>query len=58
MLRMWLWLVGFGLPREERGRELGIRMAMGAEAGAVQRLVLGQGLRVAAIGLVVGIVGE
>lgn len=55
---MWLWLVGFGLPREERGRELGIRMAMGAEAGAVQRLVLGQGLRVAAIGLVVGIVGE
>ncbi len=41
----------------QRGRELGIRMAMGAEAGAVQRLVLGQGLRVAAIGLVVGVGG-
>ncbi len=41
----------------QRGRELGIRMAMGAEPGAVQRLVLGQGLKVAAVGLVVGMAG-
>lgn len=41
----------------QRGRELGIRMAMGAEAGRVQALVLGEGLRVAAVGLVIGIGG-
>ena len=41
----------------QRSRELGIRMAMGAEAGMVQRLVLSQGLRVAAVGLVVGVGG-
>ena len=32
-------------------------MAMGAEASKVQSLVLGQGLKVAAIGLVIGIAG-
>jgi ABC-type antimicrobial peptide transport system permease subunit len=36
---------------------MGIRMAMGAEAGKVQALVLGEGLKVAAIGLLVGIGG-
>ena len=41
----------------QRARELGIRMAMGAEAGAVRRLVLAQGLKVAAIGLGLGIAG-
>lgn len=41
----------------QRARELGIRMAMGAEAGVVQRLVLSQGLRLAAVGLVVGMGG-
>ncbi len=41
----------------QRGRELGIRMAMGAQAGAVQRLVLREGLRVAAIGLAIGLMG-
>ncbi|MDX1493809.1 MAG: ABC transporter permease [Longimicrobiales bacterium] len=41
----------------QRGRELGIRMAMGAEAARVQRLVLGEGLKVAAVGLVLGIAG-
>ena len=41
----------------QRSRELGIRMAMGAEASTVQRLVLGQGLRVAALGLALGIGG-
>jgi predicted permease len=41
----------------QRARELGIRMAMGAEAGMVQKLVLGEGLKVAAVGLVLGIGG-
>jgi len=41
----------------QRARELGIRMAMGAEAGMVQKLVLGEGLKVAAVGLVIGIGG-
>ena len=41
----------------QRGRELGIRMAMGAEASKVQALVLGQGLKTAALGLAVGIAG-
>lgn len=40
----------------QRGRELGIRIAMGAQAGMVQRLVLVQGLRLAALGLAIGIV--
>ena len=41
----------------QRARELGIRMAMGAEAAAVQRLVLGEGLKVAGVGLALGIAG-
>ena len=41
----------------QRARELGIRMAMGARAGVVQKLVLGQGLKVAAVGLILGIGG-
>ena len=41
----------------QRARELGIRMAMGAEAGMVQKLVLGEGLKIAAVGLVIGIGG-
>jgi predicted permease len=41
----------------QRARELGIRMAMGAEAGMVQKLVLSEGLKVAAVGLVIGIGG-
>ena len=40
----------------ERNHELGIRMALGAESGGVVRLVLGQGLGVALIGLVLGVV--
>ena len=37
-----------------RTRELGIRMAMGADAGSVMRLALGQSLRQAALGIAIG----
>jgi len=40
-----------------RRRELGLRVALGADGGCVRRLVLGQGLTVAVAGLLAGIVG-
>jgi putative ABC transport system permease protein len=40
-----------------RQRELGVRIALGADRGSVLRMVLAQGLRVSVVGLVIGIVG-
>jgi ABC-type antimicrobial peptide transport system permease subunit len=41
-----------------RMRELGVRVALGADAGRVMRLVLGEGLRLAAIGAAIGLVAS
>jgi predicted permease len=41
----------------QRSKEIGIRMAMGAKSGSVVRMVMGQGLRVAGLGLALGLVG-
>jgi predicted permease len=40
-----------------RSRELGIRMALGAESGAIRGMVIRQGLVLASIGIAMGLVG-
>src|SRR5215472_15895509 len=39
----------------QRTREIGVRMALGAQRGAVYRLILGQAGLVAAVGIMVGL---
>ncbi len=41
----------------QRTRELGIRMALGAERANIFKLVLGQGMSLMAIGIVIGLIG-
>jgi predicted permease len=41
----------------QRTREIGIRMALGAQARELRRMVVAQGSRVALVGVVIGVVG-
>jgi predicted permease len=41
----------------QRRKEISIRMALGSDSGGVFKLVLGQGVRVLAVGLVIGLIG-
>jgi ABC-type antimicrobial peptide transport system permease subunit len=40
---------------EQRTQEIGIRLALGADAGQVRRMIVGQGMLLAAVGVVVGV---
>jgi putative ABC transport system permease protein len=42
----------------QRGTEIGVRMAFGAEPSGIFRMIVGQGLRLSAIGVGVGLVAS
>jgi putative ABC transport system permease protein len=42
----------------ERTREIGLRSALGAGPGSIMRLIVSEGMRLAALGLVLGLVGS
>jgi ABC-type antimicrobial peptide transport system permease subunit len=42
-------------PVEQRNQEMGMRMALGADRSAIQKLVVGQGIRLAIVGVIVGL---
>ena len=48
-------VIGFTVG--QRRQEFGIRMALGALPGGVVRMVLGQGMRLVALGLAIGVAG-
>jgi putative ABC transport system permease protein len=49
-------VLAFGVA--QRVREFGIRQALGADSGSILALVLGQGLRTAGVGIVLGLAGS
>jgi putative ABC transport system permease protein len=42
----------------ERTREMGIRIALGAQSGDVHRLIIGQGIKLTSIGVAVGLIAS
>jgi putative ABC transport system permease protein len=48
-------VMSFGVS--QRTHEIGVRMAIGASPGSVMKLILGEGLRLVALGLAIGVAG-